>query len=158
MRLLLAIPALAFALSTPAFAQQTKGSDPEARQAVEQIVAKFTERINKHDVAGMTALFADDAVLIAPTGAQSGHEAIEKFYVRLFKEFPLTDYVQVVDQVDALPGGGASANGHWNYPGGSGYWGTLYEEEDGGTWKIRMNVYNRAPPTQAPLVGSSTPK
>ena len=56
-------------LITSASAQQI---DQNTRQQIERIAAAYVENWNKHDAAGIAALYAKDGVQVTATGVKSG--------------------------------------------------------------------------------------
>lgn len=70
---------------------------PTAREIAE----KYAQRVNKHDVDELLALFADDAVLDAPRGIGSlnGRDAIRGFYADMV--FPSRPRVRATHFVEA---------------------------------------------------------
>src|SRR5436190_23458575 len=76
----------ALGLITSASAQQI---DQNHRQQIERIAAAYVENWNKHDAAGIAALYTKDGVLVTPTGAvRSGSQEIEQASQGVMKTFP----------------------------------------------------------------------
>lgn len=69
------------------------------RSAAAELLRQHQEALNRHDVPALTALYAEDAVLISPMfETVRGREAIGRSYERLFAIFP--DYS--IEMRDAL--------------------------------------------------------
>jgi uncharacterized protein (TIGR02246 family) len=140
-RIALGLVALALALPLPAFAQDS--SDLHAQ--VGKMDQAWQKAYNAGDAAGITALYAKDATLMAP-GAEpaSGTSAIKALFVEDMKggaKNTLTtgDVVGFGDYVVATGKWVAtSADGkHLDY----GTYMTLYKKEGGG-WKIYRDTWN----------------
>jgi uncharacterized protein (TIGR02246 family) len=59
----------------------SRPGDDGARKAIEAAVDRYVEASNEGDVAGLTALYADDAVLLPPDREPiEGREAIAEFW------------------------------------------------------------------------------
>jgi ketosteroid isomerase-like protein len=155
MRRLVLLSLFASSLGVSALAEERKPTDAEAREAVAAISMKFADGFNKHDPTSVSALFFDDAVIAAPFGVQTGHRAIEDFYIQLFARLgDIRNYTDIVDQAHATSTTLIWGVGHWQETSQAagqssevhlaGYWGRLYERE-GGAWKIRLNTYNISP-------------
>ena len=71
--------------ATMVFAQEHKPSDKD-RQLHEQLVKDFETLYNRQDVAGVAALFTDDAVQVRPEGVLEGRAALEKEYQSEFHQ------------------------------------------------------------------------
>ena len=70
-------------LITSASAQEI---DQNTRQQIERIAAAYVENWNKHDVAGIAALYSKDGVLVTATGAvRSRPQEIEQAYQSAMK-------------------------------------------------------------------------
>ena len=86
----IAIAAVVFV--APAFAQSPL-SDDEARKIAADIAAKCDAAYNKHDAAGVAALYAKNGALVPARRARlfglfvTGRHAIEKFFTGEFNEF-----------------------------------------------------------------------
>jgi ketosteroid isomerase-like protein len=57
MRLLLTLAGLAIGFAMSAVAQEQSTVDPEVRQQIEAVLAKYDEAFNKQDAAAVAALF-----------------------------------------------------------------------------------------------------
>lgn len=95
---------LTIGFAMPVLAQEQNTIDPEVRQQIEALLLKFDDAFNKNDLAAITALYTQDAVLVYswfPEGTSVGKSAIEKFY-RV--EFASTPYglVSKLVQVHAI--------------------------------------------------------
>jgi uncharacterized protein (TIGR02246 family) len=148
-RLTMIVPAIAIGLAMQVLAQQTTAAE-EARQAAESFVDAYNNATRKKDAAGLAALYTEDAFIVTPEGTVSGRAAIEKSAEENFKV--LTESAKL-DRVVVFGNGMRVRSGSWagtlQAPNGpiqiKGYWATT-DVLDGGTWKIRMEAYNVAPP------------
>ena len=61
-------------LITSASAQEI---DQNTRQQIERIAAAYVENWNKHDAAGIAALYTKDGMQVTAMGARSGPQEIE---------------------------------------------------------------------------------
>lgn len=78
------------------------------RDDVRAILQRHLDALNRHDVAALTAMYADDAVLISPMfDAVRGRQAIAESFVRLFQVFP--DYAVTVRDALFLADGNRAA-------------------------------------------------
>ena len=57
-------------------------ADIQVKQEVEKIASAYADSFNKHDAAGIAALYANGGVLVNPTGP---HSEIEKYVEGAFK-------------------------------------------------------------------------
>jgi len=97
--------------------------------------------------AAIAALCTTDAVFITPTGIATGRQEIENSYKKLFAQLrSARDFVEPVDQVQALSSNMAVAVGHWTLqsPNLKGYWSEVYERQ-GQDWNIRLHAHNITP-------------
>ena len=72
--------------AAPAAAQQQPGASgpPDFGWALDALLARFAETYNRKDVAGLAALFAEDAVLVPPGPIVAGRRDIaQAFRTRL---------------------------------------------------------------------------
>ena len=53
---------------------------PDSRRALDTLLAKFVEAYNRKDVAGLAALFTEDAVLVPPGPILAGKRDIAQYY------------------------------------------------------------------------------
>jgi steroid delta-isomerase-like uncharacterized protein len=53
-----------------------------------EVSDRYTDLINAHDAEAIAALFADDGVLMDPTGEYRGREAIGEYWQGFFQAFP----------------------------------------------------------------------
>jgi uncharacterized protein (TIGR02246 family) len=148
---LLATAGLAIGLVAPAVAQEKTTACDGPRDACQQLVAlarTYDAAFNKHDVAGVSGLYTEDAVWMPEGPALSGRQAIEKFLAGLFK-MGLSNEVLNVHEVH-VAGDMAWAVGDWSNSGPGpnqttqqyhGNWGVVYAR-NGDTWKIRMATTN----------------
>jgi ketosteroid isomerase-like protein len=88
MRLLLILVGLAISFAVPTIAQQTNTPDPQLREALAALNKKFDDGFVNGDAAALTALYAEDAVIVShDVGPIYGREAIEKHFVDIFKNY-----------------------------------------------------------------------
>ena len=88
-RLLGALVGLAIGFAGPTFAQEKNIILPRVRQQIEAVFMQFQEAYNNHDVDGIEALYAEDAVEVRKwQGVASGREAIGKRFVADFAFSP----------------------------------------------------------------------
>jgi uncharacterized protein (TIGR02246 family) len=138
------------ALSAPAFAD-----DADLKKQVEQNAATYSESYNKQDMAGITALYATDGILVTSGGARARTD-LAPVYEGAFKA-GFTQLVATVDQVWPLGSDTALAMGKYRYTGKNqsgapielvGRWTATLVREDG-KWKIRMQTAVPQPPPAA---------
>ena len=154
-RLVVALVGLAISFALPSFAQQTNTPDPQLRQKLVDVIAKYADAMNKNDAAAAAACFTQDAVYVTDSGPVNGRETIEKWYADLFKKVQFTYYVITIDQ-DSPHVIGRAGNEIWAAGGWSstikgenfgprqitGYWSVIRVGDD---WKIRMLTSNSTP-------------
>ena len=97
MRLIVGVFA-ALGLITSASAQEV---DQNHRQQIERIAAAYVENWNKHDAAGIAALYAKDGAQVTATGVKSGPQEIEQAYQSATKTFPQHNG-QTIEQISPL--------------------------------------------------------
>ena len=138
---------------TSASAQQI---DQNTRQQIERIAAAYVENWNKHDAAGIAALYAKDGVQVTATGVKTGPQEIEQAYQNAMKAFPQHNG-QTIEQISALGSdadirigefhlAGQGPNGPTKLDGRY----TAIDVRKGWTWKIRLlKAIPITPPAQA---------
>ena len=154
MRSSIIVALAALALITSASAQEI---DQNHRQQIERIAAAYVENWNKHDAAGIAALYTKDGVLVTPTGAvRSGSLEIEQASQGVMKSFPQHNG-QTIEQISPLGNdadirigqfhlSGEGPNGPTKLDGRY----TAVDVREGGTWKIRLlTAVPIPPPAQA---------
>ena len=142
-----------FGLITSASAQEI---DQNTRQQIERIAAAYVENWNKHDAAGVAALYAKDGVHVSATGVRSGPQEIEQAYQGALKTLPQHNG-QTIEQISPLgndadirvgefhlagqgPNGPTKLDGRYNG----------VDVREGGTWNIRISTaVPITPPAQA---------
>ena len=82
MKRLLVVGLVGFAIgfAVPTFAQEQNTVSAEVRQQIEAVLMKLGEAYNKHDLAAITALYAQNAVQVwdwENVGPFYGQQAIE---------------------------------------------------------------------------------
>jgi ketosteroid isomerase-like protein len=159
--------ALSFAL--PAFAQQKDTVDPQIRQQIDAFDKKIGEAYSKNDAAAVAALFTEDGVLVRPQGTVYGREAIEKLYVDTFQKVHLSNDITKADQ-NSPHSIGMAGNEIWE----TGEWSVTFQGQkgppiqlkgynafvdirEGDDWKIRMQIFNVAPPPAATSTATPSP-
>jgi ketosteroid isomerase-like protein len=109
------------------------------------------------DAAALALTFTEDAVLVTDTGPVYGREAIEKYYLDLFKQVHFSNQTANLDQYSPHNIGAAGnevwSTGQWSTTiqvnGGGpiklkGYWSSIVFRE-GDIWKRRMQILNVTP-------------
>jgi ketosteroid isomerase-like protein len=140
---------LCFAI--PAFSIPALAADVDFKQEVEKIGSAYVESFNKHDGAGIAALYATGGVLVNPAGP---HADIAGYYQGAFKSG--FDHEEVtLDQAWPLGPDTAVAIGEYHITGKKqsgepleviGRWTAAYVPE-GGKLKIKMlSAFPKAPP------------
>ena len=85
---LVATAGLVIGCVAPAVGQEKMRACDGPENACQQIAAlvrAYDAAFNKHDVAGVSGLFTEDAVWMPEGPALSGKQAVEKFLAGLFK-------------------------------------------------------------------------
>jgi len=141
------------ALITSAPAQEV---DQTHRQQIERLAAAYVENWNKHDAAGVAALYSKDGAQVTATGVKSGLQDIEQAYQGAMKMFPQHNG-QTIEQISPLgtdadirigqfhlsgdgPNGPTKLDGRY----------TAVDVREGGTWKLRLlTAVPIPPPAQA---------
>jgi uncharacterized protein (TIGR02246 family) len=137
--------------------------DPQIIEQLELISRKFEKAMNNNDAAAVGELFAEDGVFVTDGGPFYGPEAIEKFFVDVFKEWRFSNHL-----IKTAPNShriivtaeNVAFNGKWSQTlqrqsGGpierKGYWGAI-DTRQGNDWKILMLTVNVNP---APAAAAS---
>ena len=141
-------------LTSGAYAE---GVDQNTKQQIEQITSAYQEAWNKHDAAGIAALYAPDGVLVtqAPKVVKVGRQDIEQNYTNAFKVLPENRSNPVI-QISLLGPDAAFAVGEFHLSAegdkrSDGHWTAAYTRE-GGKWRIRLLT---AVPDQPPTCKES---
>jgi hypothetical protein len=111
----IALVGLAISFALPVFAQEKEEVDPKVLAAIQANDKAYDDAFNKHDAAGIAALFSENAVLVirwgggggdsTPSpgdkidGVFTGRAGVEKRYTALFKLRHFTDHLNTLDQV-----------------------------------------------------------
>src|ERR1700752_5166872 len=84
-------PIIAIGLATSTLAQQQV--DQNTRKQIEQIIAEYHDAWNKHDAAGIAALYTKDGIIVsqAPQIVKHGQQDIVKNYEGAFATVPHHD-------------------------------------------------------------------
>ncbi len=139
----------ALGLITSASAQEI---DQNTRQQIERIAAAYVENWNKHNAAGVAALYAKDGVQVTAAGVKSGPQEIEQAYQSAIKTFPQHNG-QTIEQISPLGNDAVIRIGQFHLA-GEGPNGptkldgryTSVDVREGGTWKIRLLTAIPVPP------------
>ena len=92
--LVVTLVGLAINFALPTFAQEKEPTPSEQdRQQLDAMVKKFDEAWNNNDAAALTALYAEDAVIVTDTGPIYGRDAIEKHFADLFKQVHFSNHI-----------------------------------------------------------------
>jgi uncharacterized protein (TIGR02246 family) len=153
MRSTIIVAVAAIGLITSASAQEV---DQTHRQQIERLAAAYVENWNKHDAAGLAALYAKDGAQVTATGIKSGPQELEQAYQTGMKTFPQHNG-QTIEQISPLGNdadirigqfhlAGEGPNGPTKLDGRY----TAVDVREGGTWKIRLlTAVPIPPPAQA---------
>jgi uncharacterized protein (TIGR02246 family) len=144
-RLFLALVGLAISLALPTFAQEQNAVDPEVRQQIEAVVAKFEDAYNKNDAAAIATLYTADAAEVfekeSAGGSACGREAVEQRYAAHFASNPsklslkLVEVYAIGDDVCAV------SEFSPRFRSGKGHRTQIFVNE-AGNWKIRVAYTN----------------
>jgi uncharacterized protein (TIGR02246 family) len=126
------------------------------RKLIESLGKKYEEAMNKNDAAAVAALFAEDAVQVAPEGLFFGRQAIEKRYADGFESGIFSDNIRKSNELNGI-GDVAWSVGEWSCTVETedgpvhlkGYRSSMYVR-DGDDWKIRVSTFNIPPPPDKP--------
>ena len=144
---LAALAGLAVGFALPAFAQQ-KEIDPQIKQAVEAHNKAYDTAFNKNDATAIAALFAPDVIEVGPDGVQSGKEAVQARYAKLFEKWHPTDHLNTI--ISVVPVGDEIALiNKWTVDTYAGYV-TIIMEKQGDQWLDHIATFNITPPPAAP--------
>jgi uncharacterized protein (TIGR02246 family) len=114
MPLVVALTGLVISFALPTHAQQNVTVDPKVVEQVRALAMRYTEAYNKHDAAGVAALFAEHGTRVTGHGTFYGRPAIEKAYARFdFQIFHTHDLYKRIDRVIAV-GNELHAFGIWS--------------------------------------------
>jgi ketosteroid isomerase-like protein len=169
MRLVLAQAWCASVLMLPAFAQQNTAAGPRMSQQRDllgnataldefgELAVKETEAFANNDAQAVAALFADEALLLAPDGAFRGRQAIEQRYANTFRRTPFTIFTDPRErQLQGIDNAAWSAGEWWSTLQSQtgpvfvrGYWSAIYTR-DGDRWKILVLTLGEYPPLTEP--------
>ena len=141
----------ALLMSTVGFAVETKNDEQMIRDRAQE----FADNWNKHDAAGIAALYTKDGVQVTAAGVRSGPQEIEQAYQSTMKAFPQHNG-QTIEQISPLGNDADIRIGEFHLS-GQGQNGptkldgryTAVDVREGGTWKIRLfTAVPIAPPAQ----------
>lgn len=92
MRLLLTLAGFVIGFVVPALAQEQDTIDPEVRQQIKAVLAKYEDAYNKNNAAAIAALYTADAAEVfdkdTAGGSASGRDAIQQRYAAHFASNP----------------------------------------------------------------------
>ena len=160
------LSALAFAIASTACqprAQEAARSSEEDAAAIQALVDEWTVAFNAGDVAGLVALYTDDAVRMPPNApAYTGREAIEEAFSGLFEQFSgeltwPTEEIVVADgwafhrgtyRAGLAPVAGDDVIEE------SGKVIVIFQQQPNGSWKVAREIWNSDLPL--PEEGSGT--
>lgn len=119
-------------------------------EAATGFVEAFNTAVRNRDAAALGALYAEDAMVVAPEGIISGRSAIQAWASEGFKVF---SEQAKLERVEMLNGSVRLRTGTWSgvlqTPNGpvnlKGRWATT-DVLERGLWKIRMESFNVTPP------------
>jgi ketosteroid isomerase-like protein len=135
-RSLLTLVGFAIGCAMPTFAHEKSIIQPRVRQQIEAVFMQFQEAYNNHDVDGIAALYAENAVEFRKwQGVASGRQAIEK---RFEADFATNPGKMDNKLVQLYPIGSEICGiSNFNIGGSLGDVVTIYVRQADG-WKIRM--------------------
>jgi uncharacterized protein (TIGR02246 family) len=140
-RWLTALAAFAIGFAVPVVAQEQNTVDPEVRQQIEAVLAKYHEAYNKNDAAAIATLYTADAVEVfekdAAGGVASGLEAIEKRYAEQFASNPSKLSLTVIQVCPFGDGLCAISELSRRFRAGKSYHANIFVRE-ADEWKIRL--------------------
>ena len=96
---LLVFVALAIDLTLPTFAQEKTEAKPKILAAIQANDKAYDDAFNKHDATAMAALYATNAVMVAPDGVFNGRDNIQHEYSTLFLGADYSDHMNTLDQI-----------------------------------------------------------
>ena len=142
--------------------EEVSAVDPAAaRQAIEEGTASWETAALASDAAALAALYAEDAVLLAPGAPRmSGRAEIEAGFAEMLSAAPFTAIEIVTDGVDVSASGDlAYGYGTWtstNTVDGepfddTGNWTSIHENRDG-QWVMVLDTWN----SNVPVAGAET--
>jgi len=146
--------------------QQTNKPDPQFRERLISRIKAHTDALDRNDAAAVAANFTEDGILVTPGGTIFGREAIEKYYVDVFKQVHLSNNLAPVDEDSphiTTDGKQMWATGSWTATikgqnfgpvDGKGYWSVIREGDD---WNIRMLTFNQTPAPAAAASPTASP-
>jgi uncharacterized protein (TIGR02246 family) len=122
----------------------------QIRKSIEEVNAKYSEAIQKGNLADAVALYTDDATMVPPDGGLiKGKQAIEEYYRTLFqmgmKEVVLTTievegsggtvYEIGKTRVRIQPEGQEAIQDSSKYL-------VIWKRQADGTWKVHVDIWN----------------
>jgi uncharacterized protein (TIGR02246 family) len=138
---LVVLVGLAIGLVVPVLAYEQNAVDPEVRQQIEAVLAKYHEAYNNNDAAAIAALYTADAFEVfekdAAGGAASGREAIEKRYAEQFASNPSKLSLTLIQVYPFGDGVCAISELSRRFRAGKGYHANIFVRE-ADEWKIRL--------------------
>lgn len=121
-------------------------ADPEARQAIEAAVSRYVAASNRGDAEALTALYAEDAVLLPPDHEPiRGRQAIGDFWRQGTDEG-----LEVTTLTVEVDGGLGYLVGRYHLPAteeepaDSGKYVMCLKRQHDGSWKLTADIWNRS--------------
>jgi uncharacterized protein (TIGR02246 family) len=113
-RLLVALTVLTIGFAGLSPAQQNVTVDQKVVEQIRALAMRYTEAYNKHDPAGVAALFAEHGIRVGSHGTFYGRPAIERAIAKFdFQMWHTCDLFKRIDRVIAV-GNEIRAHGIWS--------------------------------------------
>jgi uncharacterized protein (TIGR02246 family) len=148
-RLAVVLVGLAISFVVPAFAQDKDTVDPQIKQQIRVLAAKYDAAFNNHDATAIAALYTEDGFHVFH-GKSHGRKAIEKSYTYDFQSRNPNNHISTVHQVIVL-GNEVRTRGKWSATQND--YGPIVNHEgyfswtvvpEGDAWKIRKDTTSEA--------------
>jgi ketosteroid isomerase-like protein len=140
---LLVFVALAIDLTLPTFAQEKTEAKPKILAAIQANDKAYDDAFNKHDATAIAALFATNAVMVAPDGVFNGRDNIQHEYSTLFLGADYSDHMNTLDQIHTASPVYPWAVSNWvmtSHGVKSTGWRFLTYIPEGGAWLVKTEV------------------
>jgi uncharacterized protein (TIGR02246 family) len=100
MRLVVALTGLVISFAVPTFAQQKDTGDTKIAQQIRALAIEYANAYNRHDAAGVAALFTENGVRVNGSGEHHGRPAIANSYAKYeFLWWNCNDLLKRIDRV-----------------------------------------------------------